>query len=296
MNTCSVFIRLFAKSPKGRLSLKEKGLTVSFSNLMSHYTSLEGFKAIIQSGKLWATNVAFLNDAKEYFHAYEIFNSQFKKFEKEVKPISSDDRYFFSALRQCMDDMDSIGSEHHYVIAFSENHDQLSQWRAYGSIGILFNKKIFEAGLSEMATVSTCKYETKSLEEILHIRIGDIYADYQKALKVGDREAIYSLAVDLQIYLYDIAPFYKDRGFHEECEIRLSIAATDDHEIKFRVADSYLIPYIELRYDPRAIDSIIIGPCVDPGRTERSVRLFMERQFPKSVHNIYRSKTPFRNW
>ena len=273
---------------------------MSSTELISHYTSLEGFRGIIESKNIWATNVMFLNDNKEYFHAFEVFDSEFERFKEDIKPSSNDDLFFLAAFRQCMDNMDLTGSEQHYVTSFSENLDQLSQWRAYGSIGIIFNRKRLEDSLqsneSVLCDTAACRYESSSLEAEFYGRIRDIYNDFQKALLDKGREEIFSLVVDLQIYLYDIAAFYKDGGFNEESEYRLSCASTGREDVKFRSDGSYLIPYIEVPFNSNAIDSVIVGPCVDPERTERSIQLFMNHHFPKNTPKIYKSKSPFRNW
>lgn len=273
---------------------------MSSSELIGHYTSLEGFRGIVQSKKLWATNIMFLNDNKEYLHTFEVFNYEFEKFKEELNPGSNDDIFFLSAFRQCMDEMDLIGSEQHYVTSFSKNLDQLSQWRAYGSVGIVFNKEILEDSLLEnknlLCKMETCRYESGSLEVEFYERIRDLYDNYQSALKSKGKEEIFELIVDLQVYLYDISAFYKDGGFHEECEYRLSFASTGDEDLKFRPDGSYLIPYVEVPYDPISIESVIIGPCVDPERTERSIELFLKNQFPNRQPKIYSSKSPFRNW
>tara|TARA_B100002003_G_scaffold175051_1_gene162906 strand:- start:7409 stop:8230 length:822 start_codon:yes stop_codon:yes gene_type:complete len=273
---------------------------VNSPDLISHYTSLDGFRAIVQSRKIWATNVMFLNDNKEYFHAFEVFDKEFENFKEEIKPSSNDDIFFLSAFRQCMDEMDYIGSEQHYVTSFSENIDQLSQWRAYGSVGIIFNKKLLEECLSRydavFSSIAQCKYDSRSLEQEFRNRIRELYANYQSTLKSKGKEEIFNLIIDFQVYIFDIAAFYKDGGFHEECEVRLSCTSTGDETVEFRSDGSYLIPYIEVPYDLDTIDSVIIGPCVDPDKTEKSIELFLKKQFSENLPKIYKSKSPFRNW
>src|SRR6266540_1307643 len=40
-----------------------------------HYTTVDGLRGIVESGKLWATEVGYLNDASEYVHANDILAS-----------------------------------------------------------------------------------------------------------------------------------------------------------------------------------------------------------------------------
>ncbi|RWU09217.1 DUF2971 domain-containing protein [Pseudidiomarina gelatinasegens] len=267
------------------------------ADLICHYTSMEGFKSIIQSKKIWATNVLFLNDTKEYLHAFDVFQAEVEKLKIELKNLSEKDTLFFSGLAQCMDEMDYIGAEQHYVTSFSKNIDQLSQWRAYGSIGIVFNKALFENSLNThnqlYCRMKPCRYDTEGLQEMITAKIRKLYTDY---LNSSNHDAIYRLATDLQIYLYNRAAFLKDKGFHEEREYRVSYASTGDEEVKFRATDSCLVPYVEIAFDQHAIDSIYIGPSVEPKRAEKSIELFLYEHFPDNPPKVHKSQCTYRNW
>ena len=45
-----------------------------------HYTSQKGLLGIVGGGclRLWATNVAYLNDSLEFYHAFEIAHKSIK--------------------------------------------------------------------------------------------------------------------------------------------------------------------------------------------------------------------------
>lgn len=94
-----------------------------------HYTSGENLIQIIQSGELWSTQIACLNDTKELVHAVDVLLEAIKErqngklrpeFDKLLRTISS-------ILSNANPEVVGI-----FVSCFSESKDDLSQWRAYG--------------------------------------------------------------------------------------------------------------------------------------------------------------------
>lgn len=273
---------------------------MSKPDLICHYTSLEGFKSIIESSNIWATNLMFLNDSKEYLHTFEIFKSVFDDFKCELNNKSKISKYFVMGMERSMDGMGLIGAEQHYVTSFSENLDQLSQWRAYGSIGIIFDRHKLEdsirANVLGNPTFDTCKYSKIDMQHEIKSKLTEIYTEYEKRFPIKGQVEIFELAVNFQIYLYDEAAFVKDNGFHEEAEIRLSYAVGGDESVNFRTAGSSLTPYIEMPFSLEAINSIIIGPNIDSARAENSLGLFLKAKIPKNTPYIRHSIVPYRSW
>lgn len=107
-------------------------------DVLYHYTSIEGFKGIIDSKEIWATAANhLLNDPTEITHAKEIaleilrkrksdFNGKGELYNNCKSAIESSDR---SKKFRC-------------ICSFSEEGDLLSQWRAYcpkGGVSVGFS-------------------------------------------------------------------------------------------------------------------------------------------------------------
>ena len=97
-----------------------------------HYTSYAGFQAIVTSKRIWATEYRFLNDREEFLHAREL---GLKLVDEEPEYVG---QYFPArdTLRQAVDGAFQAGylqaeKLHIMVASFSEEGDQLSQWRGY---------------------------------------------------------------------------------------------------------------------------------------------------------------------
>ncbi len=267
---------------------------------LSHYTTLNGFRSILESGTIRATNVMYLNDSREYFHAFDLFGKVLRRIGKSSDLDNEDGRYFLSECKRCIDGLDSSGAEQHFAFSLSSNLDQLGQWRAYGPIGIVFDTELLRKGLFQrypmVGKLDSCKYDEHALEEELFAQLSTLYAKYNAEKFTRGKECIFDLIVDLQIHLYEKAAFYKHESFIEESEFRVTCFYSNLSDIKFRTTEMFLAPYIEVPFDRHSINSIIIGPCIDPNRTESSVRLFLDQIFPEKPPNVLKSSSPFRNW
>src|SRR5262249_43904027 len=95
-----------------------------------HYTGVSGFCDIVQSGKLRATHLAYMNDSSEYQHAITLLRDAAAHERKNNRDARA------CALLACMLpqiatlppwDLPPI-----FVACFSAASDSLSQWRSYG--------------------------------------------------------------------------------------------------------------------------------------------------------------------
>src|SRR5271166_1213817 len=122
-----------------------------------HYTTGENFIKIIQSGELWATQAACLNDATELIYAVEQLKQRVNAkmdapHNKIIDPI-------LTRLGEALSDP-SAETSPVFVACFSERRDDLSQWRAYsggeGGYAIQFEPmKLREAGFLPMPDDTT---------------------------------------------------------------------------------------------------------------------------------------------
>jgi hypothetical protein len=94
-----------------------------------HYTSLEALVAIVQSKRLRASNIRFLNDTSEALRLKEdVIGILQKRFSS-----SEEDREIVNTL---IHSIQSRPSQSLFVASLSENSDLLSQWRAYCPSGL----------------------------------------------------------------------------------------------------------------------------------------------------------------
>jgi hypothetical protein len=95
-----------------------------------HYTTGEGLIGILESGELWATQVSCLNDSSEIRYALSMLRGFFT--DKVTDPgLDLDEKFVCERVVEDLSVDGALTSEW-FVACFTEEKDDLSQWRAYG--------------------------------------------------------------------------------------------------------------------------------------------------------------------
>jgi len=266
----------------------------SLPKILYHYTTSEGLLGILNTKRIWATNINYLNDSEELNRTLELLERSVKiRLKKVVKDL-------LVPLEIIKNEIDI------YVISFTkEKGDLLSQWRGYCpssgfSIGFdysglrnLFRKEIE----SEDYFLLPCFYNDLDHKFFISLLIEDTI-EVLKAPSESDIREVVSKHIDRVVL---IASILKDKSFSEEKEWRLfCIRKKNDQsqDIKFRKGKSTIIPYIELsienRYGVVPIKEIIVGPTPLMDLSVNSIKKFLSS---KNIDcNPIESKIPFRNW
>lgn len=250
-----------------------------------HYTSFRGLQGIVSSKSIWATEYRFLNDRKEFLHAKGLAETLI-----DEEPEFGDKGYpAREILRKFVVGALNTGYLHEerlrvMVASFTEEGDQLSQWRGYadGSRGVSIGLDVRHLRPSDIHTPVTfapCLYKPEDKRTLLksifaHHRKGlDAWRDSvfnlaQKhagktglvELNVAERlvaehqselhEAVVHANANLRFDLLRAALLLKHESFSEEREWRLvlpseRIHVPTHHEVKFRYTHDALVPYVE---------------------------------------------------
>jgi hypothetical protein len=264
---------------------------------ISHYTTLEGLRGIVDTGTLWASNASFLNDRAELEHALSVSEKVIGKFssEKATKRWAPQLERVFEALR------DGARPDT-YVTCFCKDDDNLSQWRGYGGseqgISVTFrrrplqqrlrneNASFFEVSYSLLSTAT--KVHKALMEEIRHI------ADLDELVESLSPEDEYD---ELHSRISALLPRFKHLGFKDEREWRFAIQRQIDlSALQFRVSRNKIVPYVIIGktdpISPLPIVSVRVGPGPDQALTARSVEAFIRARGYDVTVDI--SKIPFR--
>src|SRR5882757_5678072 len=93
--------------------------------LIWHYTGFEGLHGILKDKAMWASSLAYLNDAQEFKHTIAVAGPLITTAFSGHPLFSAEPALDF--VRRVMTSVSKI-----YVSSFSTKRDDLSQWRAYG--------------------------------------------------------------------------------------------------------------------------------------------------------------------
>ena len=291
-------------------------------NTLYHYTSLNGILGILRSNSVWATHASYLNDASEFFHGLS--------FAKQIAGgIFMEDDYlaaFGWAVRHALQ---AVSADDLYVASFSEKADLLSQWRGYCPAGAglclgFDSTQLKNFCLARGYRLEKCIYEHQKQIQQVEALVSQCLEKFPKPhLSRGEYERLDSKGqVDAEIAyrlqtsegpdkpqadaavewlctaIAELAPLFKNEGFHEEAEWRVVVNGPRE-QVKFRANSSYLAPYVELELLSEAADSalreVIIGPNPNQRRCETSIKMLLVECGLSGVE-VKSSSLPFNSW
>jgi len=264
-----------------------------------HYTTPEGLIGIVQTTKLWATNIKYLNDFSEVKYTYDLFR------EMTDRIIKSKDsqivKTFLEQFRKELIPHEMIFDA--YVFCLSENGDQLSQWREYANRGIGYAIGFKGAALKRgfhrvgMRLLKVIYERHKQMQLIERVIIDSCAFLEDIETKYKDRTQANILdCCDLLISaLIPYTVQFKHHVFSEEREWRIVYIPFHDikEHIKFRPSNKLIIPYIEFGIEKLPIYSLYQGPQADFDLTRKSLQiLFLQNNY--SDISISESEVPLR--
>ena len=97
--------------------------------ILYHYCGLDAFLSIIKNSTLWLSDIRKSNDYLECVYCRDKINEKIRGFLEDDKEALEAWDFGYNINSDLSMDMIS------YVACFSENKDQLSQWRGYADNG-----------------------------------------------------------------------------------------------------------------------------------------------------------------
>jgi hypothetical protein len=242
-----------------------------------HYTTLCGFEGIVASGRLWATDVRFLNDRTEFIHSRKIAEGLIA----EMPSCGVEEIWAKAKAQEVLDDYFEIGPLSPsrlelYTVSFTVLEDTLSQWRGYGidGVSLCFDLQQIRPPeeIASLVSFAPCIYEEQEKRALvacalqgfvskvltLYRATGDLGWAAQRLrawnqLTLHEQAAQVSLNAWNEKYLKEelhrqyvltaadllrVAALCKDRTFHEEQEWRLMLPVHRDRPLQY-TARSY---------------------------------------------------------
>lgn len=268
-------------------------------SLLYHYTDGAGLRGILESGKLWFTDIFNLNDPTELRHglqpAVEIIKQRAKNGPQGLELLSD-------MFQEIVNKAEIFA--HFFVCCFSKDGDDLGQWRAYADNGrgyvIVFDGRLLVQAFVKSGTGNhfrfSITYEDDRLYE-MHEKIIDKFIPLYLDMENLERDEFTELSKPFLEPIIRSALFFKHKAYANEKEYRfLQDPAWPLDGVKYRNHPYSLIRYRE--FDWRSVASgslkkIIIGPSAD----RRLGSQFADdclRAFHKGIVEIDQSEIPYR--
>lgn len=143
-----------------------------------HYTSVQGFHGIVESGSIYATDVRFLNDTDEFVHARKVANKLVAN-AREYGPAFYPLRYNLNWVVDQIFGSDFLNpdSAQIFVASFTASEDDLSQWRGYShsstGVSIGFDLRPFRPPVESDTAVllAPCVYDDQQKENLIQVAL-----------------------------------------------------------------------------------------------------------------------------
>jgi hypothetical protein len=290
----------------------ERHLRSKVPTFLYHYTNHDGLLGIVNSRELWASEVGYLNDAKEFHTALDM---ALERLENELPPLglfTLDPRHsprqlaaknLWHFTRKATAERSRV-----FVASFCSTGDLLSQWRGYsgGSYGVSIGfdaDQLKQVALRKGFCLGKCIYD----REVQNRMISEVTETAIKRM-LSHNDQHEKTCRDFVGTLSRIAVLFKNDAFFEEDEWRLSFSTdtADQTDVRFRRGRSTLIPYVTLPFmQKRAslVDHVYIGPCPNMQLSQNSVawllsqsKLLNRSRPSKAVEAVRASQIPFRDW
>jgi hypothetical protein len=277
-----------------------QNLSTKVPDVLYHYTNSTGLKGILKSKQIWATKIHYLNDKMELQLAFDYIRDELDK-KRVVDGIKQTDEDLESKYN-ALDEIDLVNV---CVASFTEEGDQLSQWRGYCEIGDGYSLGFRGPSLLKQAKragfqLVPCVYEEHKHKSIVKELVDSTNINDTKRSQIN-KSPITDMSFDDAVL--SIAPIIKSESFKEEKEWRL-ISKPLGYEIAdYRKGAHSLIPYWKFNINlAETLKSIIIGPTAEPDLALWAVYGLLFKEFQPSerevvyeiIKNIKHSKIPYR--
>lgn len=250
-----------------------------------HYTDANGLKGILESQTIWFTDFRHLNDPSELSHGMKICSQQIEAFNKPSTGINEFLEIIKSIyLPKCMD------KNALYLACFSQNSDELGQWRAYGNDGrgysIGFSPSLFQP----TDDTSEQKNENAFCAHVLYKKSDFIKrnktildeacslmsdAETNSSLRLHDdnywtkerTSFMLELAMEAMIPMMTNCMAFKHEAYKHECETRMFMIGLAEGffpHLKTRSRKDEIVPFVPYKLPllhEGSVTEIIIGPA-----------------------------------
>ena len=278
-------------------TLAEK-LQCSPPPLVFHYTSASGVIGMLESKEMWATNVSFLNDAKELVEAASVARNI-------IENMINRDGYRDQDLRllQAMHDKAGTAARRYYVCSFSEVGDSLLHWRAYcpstGGYAIGFPAEHLANRATEQGWYFVkCVYDHQEKYRIISEIIDSFVRDLRDpvSLDIIGNDLVKHLSWQFAQHLAQIGGVIKHRAFSSEAEWRIVSPAINDNDkrLGFRSGLAGIVPYFKFalltEMNPHLAkhgDQHLVlrcGPTNDRYQTQHAAQMILTRYLGGAAH------------
>jgi len=225
---------------------------------------------------MWASSALHLNDATESRYAIDVLRAELKRRLDSVTESAALSRHWKDFYEEWEGKTGSPvladGNTPVYVLSFSANGNQLSQWRAYCrhgagfSMGFAFSDLAYALATSEFLLVR-CVYQPREQAALVSAGIDYMQRAWRRADGFLGLKGL-SFVLRTGMKFMAVMQAIKHESFKEEEEWRLVGYESPNAPRRFRVGRFGVVPYCAVPLCPPeqkpTVGRVYIGPSEDP--------------------------------
>lgn len=277
------------------------------SKKMYYYTTTETMQKILQNGNMWATNLAYMNDAKEVVNGLDEIKALLKgirKIEKwlqQHKGLDVEEGTYEKMKPKDILTADNykelLDSSSKYTLSFCKKKNLLSQWIAYARESGVCMEMTFELerdtnfsfyGADPKEEKRTIVKSARPKEILYYTRSSSMPTDEQEKTRDEILERIFSDQLtpeSLKSKWNEVSVYVKQYDFYQEQEYRIAFETEgwEPFRIGYRADKHILKPYLDVECkDGWPVTMVMIGPGFNQQIVFESVKFFLNHENIKS--------------
>ncbi len=257
--------------------------------LLYHYTNASGLKGIVESNRLWATSVSYMNDSQELAYGWSLVTQEAQEMlnQKDLDPNVE------ILLKSLIKIIEQRSGPDTYICCFTSNEDQLSQWRGYTgkSVGYSIGFDVFSLYHKSVSGVifRSVTYAQDIQKKLIKILLNVFTSRFigQPLLNIDENLVLDEVVVAFKRGVDVLCAGFKHAGFSEECESRFILVDSETmNHLRIRERDGVLIPYVEIEMEDNEmlpIRQIVIGPSEHYERNARTLGILIGLNIAEGV-------------
>jgi hypothetical protein len=277
--------------------------TIDNAQYLFHYTSLSGFRGIIESNSFWVSKSNFLNDAEELYYINKIIGTSIEKLFKSIEETYNPEtvnselaQLFERKLRESQEKFNNdinLDDFEVYVLSLTGNEDSLALWYNYSTgdgYNLGFDTKELLNLLGEFSDDDNNEffvaygkviYNKEDQEQILH---DALFNSFKNVYQFKDEYKLDEFENELPRLFFSIITacsiFFKQEAFRQEEEYRVAFTRrTKETEVNFREKNGILIPYISVHFEDKLpIKKVTIGPKNNISVAKNGIEYFLRNR------------------
>jgi hypothetical protein len=256
-----------------------------------HYTDAAGLKGVLESGRLWASDMLYLDASREVTYTYGLMCEQLRK-----NWNTSDTTLNEFCVRAEVELDPRRWARSLFMACFCEDGDALAQWRAHTGDGAyalglrtaaLENVGVRFQRAALRRVVYSAARQNALLQRLLDWTLSLVRSRSGESAeqRAATSEAVIEFLAD---HLIEFVASFKQPTFEQEAEWRLVVvldtgyAGEGTGQVHFRVADGHPVPYAELDISPRTgpsaspLAEVVCGPIDRSALAARSIQTLLK--------------------